>query len=40
MSFRAPGSNPAQANHAMSAFGKFFLGNLWDIYGRVARVGT
>ncbi|HEX2659678.1 MAG TPA: hypothetical protein VHU40_15445 [Polyangia bacterium] len=39
MSFRSPGANPVQANHAMSAFGKFFLGKLWDIYGRVARVG-
>jgi cholesterol oxidase len=40
MSFRSPGSNPAQAQHAMSTFGRFFMGNLWEIYGKLARVGT
>jgi len=40
MSFRSPGSSLADANRAMSAFGKFFLGNLWEIYCKVARVGT
>jgi cholesterol oxidase len=40
MSFRAPGANPAQANHAMTTFGRFFLGNLWEVYGRFAKVGT
>ena len=38
MSFKAPGATPAQANHAMTTFGRFFLGNLWEIYGRFARV--
>jgi cholesterol oxidase len=40
MSFRSPGSNPGEAQHAMSTFGRFFMGNLWDIYGKLARVGT
>jgi cholesterol oxidase len=38
MSFRSPGSSPAQAQHAMSTFGRFFMGKLWDVYGRMARV--
>jgi cholesterol oxidase len=40
MSFRSPGSNAVQANHAMTTFGRFFLGNLWEIYGRFARVAS
>jgi len=40
MTFRSPGSTPAESQHAMSTFGRFFLGNLWEIYGKLARVGT
>src|SRR5438552_3700866 len=38
MSFRSPGSSPAQAEQAMSTFGRFFMGKLWDVYGRWARI--
>jgi cholesterol oxidase len=38
-SFRSPGSTPAQASHAMSTFGRFFMGKLWEIYGGFGRIG-
>jgi hypothetical protein len=37
-SFRSPGSTPAQSSHAMAAFGRFFLGKLWEIYGTFGKI--
>ncbi len=36
-SFRSPGSNPAAAAHAFGAFGQFFMGKLWEVYGMALR---
>jgi cholesterol oxidase len=40
LSFRSPGASLVEANHAKNAFGQFFLGQLWEVYGRRARVGV
>ena len=38
VSFRSPGSSPAEAKYAMGKFLKFFMGALFEVYGPMAKV--